>query len=168
MTANPRPDSHAFDDLVAAADAPVYLVTVCAAGERSGCLVGFASQVGIEPARFLVCLSKENHTYRIATRAEFAAVHLVGPEDLELAALFGAETGDETDKFAWCRWRPGPQGVPVLLDAVAWFCGRVLTRYDFGDHVGFVLAPEEGEAPAHASAVLRLHDVAALRPGHPA
>lgn len=168
MPVNSESEPHAFDDLVAAADAPVYLVTVAADGARSGCLVGFASQIGIDPARFLVCLSKANHTYRVASHAEFVAVHLAGAEDIGLAELFGAETGDDIDKFDRCRWQTGPYGIPVLLDTVAWFCGRILTRYDFGDHVGFVLAPEDGEAPADAPAVLRLHHVATMRPGHPA
>lgn len=168
MPANTHSESDAFDDLVAAADAPVYIVTLAAGGERSGCLVGFASQVGIDPARFLVCLSETNHTFRVAPGAEFAAVHLVDARHAELAVLFGTQTGDEIDKFDRCRWRSGPHGVPILLDAVAWFCGRILTRHDFGDHVGLVLAPEDAEAPVPAPAVLRLHDVAGLRPGHPA
>ncbi|MGW1738576.1 flavin reductase family protein [Nocardia sp. NPDC001965] len=168
MPANSESESHAFDDLVAAADAPVYLITVAAGGERSGCLVGFASQIGIDPRRFLVCLSAANHTYRVAPQAEFLGVHLVSAANTGLAELFGAETGDEIDKFDRCRWRSGPHGVPVLLDAVAWFCGRIVTRYDFGDHIGVVLAPETGEVQADAPAVLRLGHVATMTPGHPA
>ncbi|MGI5218544.1 flavin reductase family protein [Nocardia sp. CA-290969] len=158
----------AFDALVAAADAPIYLVTVAAGGQRAGCLVGFASQVAIEPARFLICLSKANHTYRLARYAEFVAVHLAGTGDTPLATLFGGETGDEMDKFAHCSWRTGPYGVPVLDAAAAWFCGRVLARHDFGDHVGLVLEPEEGEVVRPGTPALRYHHVADLEPGHPA
>ncbi|WP_280398333.1 flavin reductase family protein [Nocardia carnea] len=158
----------AFDALVAAADAPIYLVTVAAGAQRAGCLVGFASQVAIEPARFLVCLSKANYTYRLAQHAEFVAVHLAGAGDTPLAALFGGETGDEIDKFVHCAWRTGPHGVPVLDAAPAWFCGRVLARHDFGDHMGLVLAPEEGEIVRSDTAALRYHHVADLEPGHPA
>lgn len=158
----------AFDALVAAADAPVYLVTAAAGEQRSGCLVGFASQVAIDPVRFLVCLSKANHTYRLAQHTEFLAVHVVGATDIALAALFGGETGDEIDKFAHCSWHPGPHGVPVLDAAAAWFCGRVLARHDFGDHAGLVLAPEESEVVRAGATALRLHDVADLEPGHPA
>ncbi|WP_328396589.1 flavin reductase family protein [Nocardia sp. NBC_00416] len=161
-------EHYAFDNLVAAADAAAFLVTLAAGDERAGCLVGFASQVGIEPPRFLVCLSETNHTYRVAPGADFVGVHLIGADDTALAELFGGETGDEIDKFARCRWRPGPHGVPVLLDAVAWFCGRILARHEFGDHIGLVLAPEGGDAPGSAPAVLRYRHVATLEPGHPA
>lgn len=157
-----------FDALIAAADPPVFVVTLAADGQRAGCLVGFAAQVAIEPRRFLVCLSEVNHTYRLAQRTEFLGVHLIGSDHASLALLFGGETGDEIDKFAHCSWRAGPHDVPVLDDAAAWFCGRVLARHDFGDHVGLVLAPEAGEVSQPEPGALRYHHVADLEPGHPA
>lgn len=157
-----------FDALIAAADPPVFVVTLAAGGRRAGCLVGFATQVAIEPRRFLVCLSKVNRTYRLAQHAEFVGVHLIGRDHTSLAMLFGGETGDEIDKFAHCSWQPGPHEVPVLDDAAAWFCGRVLDRHDFGDHVGLFVAPEMGESLRSEPGALRYHDVANLEPGHPA
>ncbi|WP_280425339.1 flavin reductase family protein [Nocardia carnea] len=159
---------NSFDALVAAADPPVFVVTLTADGQRAGCLVGFATQVAIEPRRFLVCLSKANHTYRLAQDTDFVAVHLIGTGHASLAMLFGGETGDEIDKFAHCSWRAGPHDVPVLDDAAAWFCGRVLARHDFGDHVGLVLAPEGGEFLAPEPGTLHYQGVADLEPGHPA
>ncbi|MEV6335637.1 flavin reductase family protein [Nocardia vinacea] len=158
----------AFESMVALSDAPVFIVTVAAGDERSGCLVGFASQVSIDPARFLICLSKNNRTYRTAMRAAHVSVHLVDRENLALAQLFGAETGDDVDKFSRCRWRGGPNGVPVLADAVAWFSGPILARNDFGDHVGLVLAPEAGYAPGRTVDAMRSSSVAGLEPGHQA
>ncbi len=157
-----------FDALIAAADPPVFVVTLAADGRRAGCLVGFAAQVAIAPRRFLVCLSEVNHTYRLAQRTEFVGVHLIGSDHASLALLFGGETGDEIDKFAHCSWRAGPHDVPVLDDAAAWSCGRVLARHDFGDHMGLVLAPETGEIRQSEPGALRYHHVADLEPGHPA
>ncbi|MFI6867765.1 flavin reductase family protein [Nocardia sp. NPDC050406] len=157
----------AFDALVAAADAPIFIVTVAVGDERAGCVVGFASQVAIEPPRFLVCVSKINHTYGVAVRAEHLGVHLVDRDTAALGQLFGAETGDEMDKFEWCRWRVGPHGVPVIDDATAWFVGKALARYDFGDHEGILLDPEYGSGPASPMTALRYSDLADLEPGHP-
>jgi flavin reductase (DIM6/NTAB) family NADH-FMN oxidoreductase RutF len=70
-------------------------------------------------------------------------VHPVPENAEELALLFGGETGDEVDKFSRCAWTPGPGGAPVLAELENWFAGRVLTRIDFGDHVGFLLDPCE-------------------------
>ncbi|ONM48818.1 flavin reductase family protein [Nocardia donostiensis] len=158
----------AFDAVMAMADPSLYIATLAVGEERAGCLVGFAAQVSIDPARFLVCLSKNNHTYRISGAAQHMAVHLVGADNMALAALFGAETGDEMDKFSWTPWRVGPHGVPIILDTLAWFCGRIVARHDLGDHVGFVIEPEDGFAPGEPGAVVRLSHATRLEPGHPA
>jgi flavin reductase (DIM6/NTAB) family NADH-FMN oxidoreductase RutF len=159
-------DVKGFTDLL---DPPVYVVTAAADGRRAGCLVGFASQSSLSPVRFVVWLSKVNHTYRVASRAPYLGVHLLGRDQHGLARLFGGESGDDVDKFGPARWEPGAHGVPVLADACAWFIGRVEERADWGDHVGFCLTPVDTAAgPLPRGDVLRLSDVIGLSPGHPA
>jgi flavin reductase (DIM6/NTAB) family NADH-FMN oxidoreductase RutF len=162
------PSTDAFEQLVALLDYPMYVVTTRADGESAGCLVGFTSQVSIQPRRFLVGLSKRNHTYRVAQHSDHLAVHLLPRRHCELARLFGSETGDETDKFARCRWRPGPHGLPILEDAAGWFVGDVLSRYDMGDHVGILLEPVAGSAPDRFEQLVTFSDVRDLDPGHEA
>jgi len=156
----------AFTRIVQRLDYPMFVVTTVAGDERSGCLVGFATQCSIEPARFLVCLSEKNHTFGLAARAETLVVHVLGDEAHRLAELFGGETGDEVDKFTRCSSHPGPGGVPVLDDAAAWFAGRVLDRVDFGDHVGFVLEPIDGADNSFEGEELGYHDAKQIEPGH--
>ncbi|MEU1470521.1 flavin reductase family protein [Streptomyces sp. NPDC005761] len=157
-----------LDPFTDALDYPLYVVTAEAAGERAGCLVGFASQCSIRPARFIVWLSKANRTYRVAARADRVAVHLLGRDQGHLARLFGGETGDRTDKFTRTAWHPGPGGVPVLDEAPAWFVGRVESRVDGGDHVGFLLVPETAEHPGGDDfRLLSLADGLDIAPGHP-
>jgi flavin reductase (DIM6/NTAB) family NADH-FMN oxidoreductase RutF len=156
-----------LDAFVAGLDYPMFVVTATAGGERSGCLVGFATQCSIDPFRLLVCLSKNNHTYRVAESAPVLAVHRLDARQEELAALFGGSTGDDVDKFARCAWRPGPHGVPLLTDCPAWVVGDVLTRVDLGDHVGFHLAPTEVTATPDGQP-LSFAQVRHLTPGHPA
>ncbi|MEU1352045.1 flavin reductase family protein [Streptomyces sp. NPDC005795] len=159
----------ALDPFTDALDCPLYVVTASAAGERAGCLVGFASQCSIRPARFIVWLSKANRTYRVAARADRLAVHLLGHDQDHLARLFGGATGDTTDKFTRTAWHPGPGGVPVLDEAPVWFVGRVQSRFDGGDHCGFLLAPEAAEHPGGDGVRLMfLKDGPDISPGHPA
>jgi flavin reductase (DIM6/NTAB) family NADH-FMN oxidoreductase RutF len=153
----------AFTD---ALDYPMYVVTAAAGGRRSGCLVGFGSQVSIHPARLLVCVSVVNHTHPVAVEAGVLGVHLLDRSQHALAALFGAETGDDVDKFAECGWREGPEGVPVLTDAPRHLVGRVLERYPLGDHTGFLLEPVE--VSGGDLRPLMFSDVEDLDPGHPA
>ena len=132
----------ALADLLGDVDRVMWILTVADGDERSGCLMGFATQSSLEPARFLACVSRANHTFALATRADHVAVHAAPDEaDLALARLFGEETGDEVDKFARCEWHAGPEGQPILVACPAWFVGRVVARHDLGDHVGLLLDP---------------------------
>ena len=163
------PGSEAFERVVALLDYPMVVVTTRAGDERAGCLVGFSSQVSIDPPRYLVGLSKVNHTYRVATAgATHLAVHVLAEEHRELARLFGGETGDRIDKFSRCRWCDGPEGLPILTDAAGWFAGRILDRYDLGDHVGHLLEPVFGVAPERFGDLVTYADIRDLEPGHEA
>ena len=115
-------------------------------GEPLGCLVGFATQMSIDPPRFGICLSHNNRTFRRGRDAELLGVHCVPADGAGLAELFGGETGDETDKFARAAWHDGPGGVPLLDDCPNRFVGRVLWRRDAGDHDAFLLEPVAAEA----------------------
>jgi flavin reductase (DIM6/NTAB) family NADH-FMN oxidoreductase RutF len=159
--------SSAFERLVATLDYPLFVVTTAADGERSGCLIGFATQCSIHPPRFLACLSVKNRTFDVARRAEYLVVHVLRDDDKETAELFGGETGDEVDKFAMTGWRPGPGGAPVLESAEGWFAGRILEIVDLGDHHGFVLDPvdAEGASPGDELSFQQAKDIDA---GHPA
>ncbi|MBV9515064.1 MAG: flavin reductase [Mycobacteriaceae bacterium] len=161
-------DHAPFDQLVGLLDYPMFVVTTRAGGELAGCLVGFASQVSIEPPRFLAGLSKNNHTFRAALRSTHLAVHLLPRQRRDLARLFGSETGDRVNKFDRCTWHVGPAGIPILSDAVGWFAGRIRNRFDLGDHVGFLLEPVAGHAPERFDELVTFSDVRDLTPGHEA
>lgn len=159
-------NSDAFDDLTGATDAAMLIVTTADGDERGGCLVGFHSQSSIDPPRYAVWLSKANHTYRLALRATHLGLHFLGEEHHDLAAHFGALSGDDTDKFAGLAVAIGPHGVPLLLEVPGRLVVRRLALLDEGgDHVCLTTEPvrAEGDAP---SAPLRLSACADIDPGH--
>jgi flavin reductase (DIM6/NTAB) family NADH-FMN oxidoreductase RutF len=157
-----------FDDLVAHLDPPLAVVTTVAKGERAGCLIGFHAQCSISPQRYVIWLSKANHTFRVALHAQHFAVHFVRSGDLDVARLFGTKTGDETDKFAACGWRPGPDGVPVLDACPDHFLARKVALLDEGsDHVCIVLEPTDAASTGDLEP-LRLSAANDLTPGHEA
>jgi flavin reductase (DIM6/NTAB) family NADH-FMN oxidoreductase RutF len=157
-----------FDRLVGLLDNTMFVVTTEADGEPSGCLVGFATQASIHPPRFLAGISRTNHTCRVAARSDYLAVHVVQRRHIDLARLFGGETGDRVNKFDLCSWRNGPQGMPILDDAAAWFVGKTLERIDLGDHIGYLLEPVTGALPGPLGDLISSTDVADLAPGHKA
>lgn len=163
-----EPGTAAFEKLVALLNYPMFVVTTRADGIVAGCLVGFASQASIHPPRFLVGLSKENHTFRVAADATHLAVHVFDREHLDIAELFGGQTGDTVDKFDRCPWHPGPAQIPILDDAAAWFVGKIIDRFSLGDHVGYLLEPVDGSPPRELEQWLSFRDLHHLQPGHDA
>jgi len=158
----------AFDQLMASLDAPMVIVTTAMGDERAGCLVGFHSQCSIEPRRYVVWLSKANHTYRVALRSEGLGVHLLSADEQDLAELFGSETGDAFDKFGLTAWEDGPFGVPLLSRCANRFVGRRIALLDEGsDHVCVVLEPVDARSVRRVDPI-RLHDVSDVSPGHAA
>ncbi len=164
------PGSEAFEQVVALLDYPMFVVTTRVGDQRAGCLVGFSSQVSINPSRFLVGLSKKNHTYRVAADgATHLAVHLLAKEHKELARLFGSETGDRVDKFSRCDWWEGARrpadprrrrGMVRRARSGAVRPGRPRRAPD--------RAGGRGAAPEQFGDLVTFADVKDLEPGHEA
>jgi flavin reductase (DIM6/NTAB) family NADH-FMN oxidoreductase RutF len=145
-----------FDEL----DYPMFIATV----PGDGCLIGFATQCSIDPPRFLACLSNKNRTYRLARDATHMAVHVVPENRMDLAELFGGETGDEVDKLDRCEWAEGPGGVP-LIAGCPYLVGRIVGSFEVGDHVAFELDVLETEGSARP---LLFQQAKRIDPGHEA
>ena len=118
--------SDAFEKLVALLNYPMFVITTAAGGVTAGCLVGFASQTSIHPPRFLVGLSKRNHTFRVAAEATHLAVHVFDREHLDVVELFGERTGDTLNKFDL------PLAPRSGSDTHSRRCGRLVCRQDRG------------------------------------
>jgi len=168
MSALSGEDEKAYDCLLSHLDNPMFVVTAASEHGRAGCLVGFATQCSIHPPRWYVGISKLNHTFHIVAGADLVVVHALGAANAGLARLFGEQTGDATDKFSHCQWQPGPDGrTPVLSECPRWFAGKIVDRFDPGDHLGLVLAPITAECQDHGPQLgsQAMHN---LNPGHPA
>jgi flavin reductase (DIM6/NTAB) family NADH-FMN oxidoreductase RutF len=159
-------DATGFEAIIARSRHPMVIVTTVGGGERAGCLVGFHTQCSMDPARYLVCVSPENRTFAAVEDSDTVVVHHLAAHQTSLASLFGEETGDETDKFAWCAWSPGPGEVPVLSEIEDWWAGHIVDRVPLGDHIGFVLEPVDAHVgdphPPFTSDA-----AASFEPGHP-
>lgn len=164
----PTPVERGFDELIHDVDTAMVVVTVSVDGEQSGCLIGFHAQCSISPRRYALWISKANHTYELALRAEAYGVHFLGAGDLALARLFGTTSGDEIDKFEQAGWTAGDGGVPLLDACPTRMVLRRHALFDAGeDHICVVGEPVEADADGGFTP-LRLRDVEHLEPGHEA
>ena len=162
-----EPTRARFDELMAGLDPPMAVVTVASSTGRAGCLVGFHSQCGIVPPVYAVWLSKANRTYEVAATAEWIAVHFLGPDDKSIAELFGAETGDDIDKFARCSWTEGEGGVPLLDGCPTRLVGRRRALIDPGTDHAALLVDVIRVTGTPPESLLHLEQVADLAAGHP-
>jgi flavin reductase (DIM6/NTAB) family NADH-FMN oxidoreductase RutF len=159
-----KDDLQPFFDVV---DYPFYVVTVRSAdAAMSGCLAGFVSQCSIDPPNFLVCISKANHTFPVAERSTAMGLHLLGDHQVDVAQLFGEETGDVVDKFAAVDWRLGWTGAPLLAESSVSLEGRILGHFSVGDHEAFLLRGERAVAGS-SPGLLTYRAAPPLEPGHP-
>lgn len=151
----------AFDDLAQRLDPAAVLAVTEFDGERSGCLVGFHSQCSINPLRYCVWLSRENHTYRVTRLARRLSIVVLSPEDRRLAELFGGETGDDLDKWTLME-REGLRLPEAMLE------GNITEIFDVAefDHVAFIVRPDAAESEEQDAAALRVSDLAGLTAGH--
>lgn len=156
-----------FHEEMGTLDGPMIVVTAGVGSERAGCLVGFHTQVSIEPPRYVVCLSVNNHTFRTATRATHLGVHFLSQDQLALAERFGTMCGARTDKFDGLELIDGPGDVPVLAECAHWFVGAILGTLPIDDHVAFSLKPiTSGGTPERSGRLLGFQSVKHLEAGH--
>lgn len=149
-------------------DPAMVVVTTAVGEERAGCLVGFHSQSSIDPGRYVVWLSKANHTARVAQLASTIAVHFLAADQRDLAAHFGTLTGDDSDKFAGLEFESTGDSVPLLADCPNRFWGRKVALLDEGgDHLCIVIDPVEANVGGPLRS-LRLSDVSDLDASHEA
>ena len=154
------------DPMTEEADYPLYVVTAGVGDEVSGCLAGYITQSSLKPVRFLVCVSKVNHTFWVAERSKALAVHLLGSDQRDMASLFGEWSGDAIDKFRQLEWREGILGAPLLRDCAAWVEGPIINRMSTGDHEAFLIAVRDG-GPGPRPGRFMLSDASDFNPGHP-
>jgi flavin reductase (DIM6/NTAB) family NADH-FMN oxidoreductase RutF len=106
--------------------------------------VGFTAtsftSVSLAPPLVSVCLDRGSSSWPTVSRARHLAVHLLDAGQQGLARRF-ATSG--VDRFAGpTRWRPGPEGVPILEETLAWLLCRVVERVTAGDHAILLAEPE--------------------------
>jgi len=155
-----------FDTLMASTDPPLIVVTTVAEDERAGCLVGFHAQSSIDPQHYCVWLSKANHTYRVALRAEDFAVHFLTADDLPIAQRFGTLSGEDTDKFAGLDVDVDEHGVPLLTACPNRISLERIAMLDDGsDHVCLTTRVSPAQTTGSFTP-LRVSSATRLVPGH--
>ena len=116
----------------------VYIVSTWDEGRATGCTANSAIQVTSSPATVLVSINKDNYTNRcIAACGHFALSVLAENSDPAIIGTFGFRSGKDFDKFQSVAWSVRDK-MPVVSDACAYICCRVIGTMDTATHTVFL------------------------------
>ncbi|MFI6345653.1 flavin reductase family protein [Streptomyces sp. NPDC050560] len=109
--------------------------------------VGFTAtsltSASAEPPVVSFGVAETSSCWPALAEAPYAGVHLLAEDQRELAETFARHGAD---RFAPpTRWRPGPQGVPLLDGALAWLVCRITARVPAGNHRVVLAEPVAGD-----------------------
>ena len=153
--AEPVSGSH-FRDVMASFPAGVTITTtVDSAGRWWGFTASAFCSVSAEPPLVLVCVAKSADCYPAFMSAEFVAIHVVQPDDQDLAKVFATRGAD---KFAGSRFALSARGLPVMRGGAAVLECSIHARYDGGDHTIIVGRVEDALLGPHDPVVYYRRD----------
>lgn len=125
---------------------PVAVTTV--SGGRANGLIALSSGSGSileEAPRVMIGLTKYNLTHDMVVESGVFAMHLLatGTDDVLAASMqllmqLGGSSGRDGDKLAGLRTKEGVTGSPILLDALTYVEGRVVTSMDAQENTVFL------------------------------
>jgi len=107
------------------------VTSISEAGEPLGYTCQSFTSVSLEPPLVAFCPSASSTTWpRIRATGRFC-VNVLAGEQRDIALKFAASGGP---KFDDVNWRPGPDGLPLIDQALAWIVGTVESETVAGDH----------------------------------
>jgi len=124
---------------------PVVVVGAADGPRRGGLTAAWVTRVSSEPAQLAVAVSPLRHTHGLLRDGGEFTVSVLREGQVEVARLFGLQTGRELDKWSRADSVPMGGGAPALRDCAARLLCRLIGRHPAGDHeilVGEVLVSE--------------------------
>jgi 3-hydroxy-9,10-secoandrosta-1,3,5(10)-triene-9,17-dione monooxygenase reductase component len=124
-------DARAFRDALGRFATGVAFVTAAPDGEPTGLLVNSLTSVSLEPPLIAFCPSRSSLTWERMRRTGRFAVNVLARHH-ERFAKRASPPG--ADRFAGLDWQPGPDGTPLVRDALATLECEIAAQHSAGDH----------------------------------
>jgi flavin reductase (DIM6/NTAB) family NADH-FMN oxidoreductase RutF len=135
----------------------VSVLTTALEGQRIGVTIASLVSLSLEPPLVGVSIGRELAVHELLRDAGTFAVSILRGEQAALAAHF-ARGVPPIALWEGVGVREGPNGLPLLAEALAWLECQIVDEHAVGDHtlfVGEVAAAEEG--PSGTALVYREH-----------
>ena len=126
-------DADRFRRTLALHAAGVVVVTAAPGGVPAGLTATSFTSVSLDPPLVSFCIARTSTTWPSLRAADRFAINILSDAQADLAARF-AHRG--VDRFAApTRWRPAPDGTPLLEGVCAHLLCTPYTTTDIGDHI---------------------------------
>lgn len=121
----------------------LYILTASLRGRKNGQCLDALMQVTNAPPRVAIGVGKRSLTHEMIAETErfaFSVIDREAPDCMEVIRHFGFQSGRDVDKFAGYEHLNTPNGLPLLLSAVAGYECTVIPELtiDLGSHALFV------------------------------
>lgn len=164
-------DPRAIAAVFAETDRELWLLTAAAEGRRGGLIATSVASASIasDLPRVVVGIGRQHFTWELLRQHPHFVLHLLRPDQIELAWAFATASGRDADKFANVPFEFGARsGCPILKDAPGWLECRIEASMDVGDrtlHVAEVVAGAQREpgAPLTVQRLIRTASADRLR-----
>jgi flavin reductase (DIM6/NTAB) family NADH-FMN oxidoreductase RutF len=104
----------------------------------NGLTVAWMTQVSYQPPLIAVSVGKARYTHEMIESSKVFAVSVLHEGQLEVAKLFGLQSGRDVDKFARVAYETRVSGSPILKDCLAFLDCEVESSLHVGDHTIFI------------------------------
>lgn len=131
-----------FRELLAAYASGVTVVTaVDESGRIAGMTATAVSSISLDPPLIMVCVNHTDPLHECLKNATAFAVNVLTSEQVHVSDVFA---GDAEQRFAGINYETGPDGLPLLRDALAHVICSLWQIYPAGDHTIFLGLVDRG------------------------
>jgi flavin reductase (DIM6/NTAB) family NADH-FMN oxidoreductase RutF len=110
----------------------VTVVTSSDGEEPVGLTVNSFTSVSLDPPLVLFCLHRQSRVRRAIAATGYFTVNILAEAQHDISRLFATRGAPRFDAVSYTA---GSNGTPVLTDALAHVCCRLVEELDGGDHV---------------------------------
>jgi flavin reductase (DIM6/NTAB) family NADH-FMN oxidoreductase RutF len=114
----------------------IYVLTSFYKEEINGMIASWVSQVSYDPLLIMVAVHTNRYSHRLIVKSGCLALHVLAREQAKLLKRF--KGSDPIAKFSSIQWSRGTTGCPVLEDCIAYFEGKIIDKFNPGNHTLFV------------------------------
>lgn len=129
------PESSAVARALGRIPSGLFIATTVIDGRRSGCLVSFVMQAGLEPPTVSLAIGRDRPFLDDVRRSGRFALSILDEHSRRAMATFTKRPKPGETPFDKLAVSATPSGLPVLTDALAWIEGRLCGEHATSDHV---------------------------------